>query len=102
MSREDRIRVFDDFQRRRIDVLVCATSIEDSPVVGNATVAIVEYADKFDMTRLRRIQGHVARVHYDPNCLFIMSNDPTDQDKRLVKRVCTNPNGFRMVEDQSL
>ena len=79
ICREERIRTFDDFQMRRIDVLLCATSIEDSPTVGNATVALMEYADKFEMTRLRRLQGHIASAHYEPICFSVMGQDPKEQ-----------------------
>ena len=61
MSREDRVRVFEDFQHRRIDVLVATTFIEEAPVVANATVVVVEHADHHELARLHRLRGHVGQ-----------------------------------------
>jgi len=98
MSREDRARVFEDFQRRRIDILVATTAIEDAPEIANATVMVVENADRYDLVRLHRLRGHVARGAGEGTCLFVLSENPDPGGSRLVERLCTEQDGFVVSE----
>ncbi|MEL6347980.1 MAG: hypothetical protein AAFV53_33040, partial [Myxococcota bacterium] len=98
MSREERFRVFEDFQHRRIDILVCTTYIEDAPPLDNATVMIVEYADLHDMVRLHRLRGHIGRGIRPGQGLYILSDTPEDKARSLVEQVIHEQNGFRLAE----
>ncbi len=71
MTRDERQRVLDDFQHRRIDVLVCTTFIEDTPEVPNANVMLVEYADLHSSERLHRLRGYVAGARWSACFLCI-------------------------------
>jgi len=98
MSREERSRVFDDFQRRRIDVLVCTTHIEDAPAVPKASVMMVEYADMYDMTRLHRLRGHVSGGRERGHCAFVLSDSPSTAGKEAVEIAQNEVDGFRLAE----
>jgi ATP-dependent DNA helicase RecG len=98
MSREERFRVFDDFQRRLIDVLVATTAIEDAPEVANATVMVVENADRYDLVRLHRVRGHVARGRDEGTCIFVLSDNPDPAGKSLVERLSREQDGFAIAE----
>jgi ATP-dependent DNA helicase RecG len=98
MSREERTRVFDDFQHRRVDVLVCTTYIEDSPSVANATVMVVEYADLHDLVRLHRLRGHVGQGWASGVCHYILSDSPAEGDIQRVNTVTSERDGFRLAE----
>jgi len=98
MSREDRSKVFDDFQRRRIDVLVCTTHIEDAPTVANATVLVVEYADMHELTRLHLLRGHVGYGHRQGSCSFVLSDRPAGEATAMLRKVVEERDGFRLAE----
>jgi ATP-dependent DNA helicase RecG len=98
MSREERFRVFDDFQHRRVDVLVCTTYIEDAPPVDNASVVVVEYADMHDLVRLHRLRGHVAQGRHPGTCLFVLSNNAAEGASQVVSTVIHPRDGFRLAE----
>ena len=98
MTRDERSRVFDDFQHRRVDVLVCTTYIEDAPGVANAGVMVVEYADLHDLVRLHRLRGHVGQGWRPGACHFILSDDPTKEDADRVRIVVKEQDGFRLAE----
>lgn len=98
MSRDERSRVFEDFQHRRIDVLVCTTYIEDAPVVSNATVMVVEYADLHDTIRLHRLRGHVGQGWTRGQCHFILSDDPDQTDRGRVETTVGVVDGFKLAE----
>ncbi len=98
MSREERSRVFDDFQQRRIDVLVCTTYIEDSPEVTNATAMVVEYADLHDLVRLHRLRAHVSGGYKAGSCAFITSDEPSPQHLERLEQLISERDGFRLAE----
>ena len=98
MSRDERTRVFDDFQHRRIDVLVCTTYIEDAPSVANATVVVVEYADLHDLVRLHRLRGHVGQGWATGVCHYVLSDSPGDADIQRINTVASERDGFRLAE----
>jgi len=77
MGREERFQLFEDFQRRRVDVLVCTTTIEDAPEVENATAIMVDHADRYDLVRLHRLRGHVAQGRLPGTCEFVMTAQPS-------------------------
>jgi ATP-dependent DNA helicase RecG len=98
MSREERSRVFDDFQQRRIDVLVCTTYIEDSPEVTNATAMVVEYADMHDLVRLHRLRAHVSNGYRAGNCAFVTSENPDEKQIEQLEQIRSERDGFRLAE----
>ena len=102
MSREEQFRVFSDFQHRRIDVLVATTLIEDLPEVANATVMHVEHADRYDLVRLHRLRGHVARGRESGLCNFVLSEQPDEAGLRLVELLSREQDGFAVAEQDRI
>ena len=98
MSREERGRVYDDFQHRRVDVLVCTTFIEDAPPVANATDIVVEYADLHDVVRLHRLRAHVGQARLPGFCAYVLSAEPTEAGKDRVNLAQGELDGFRLAE----
>lgn len=87
MSREERARVFDDFQHRRFDVLVTTTLIEDGPAVPNCTLVVLEHAEHFDLIRLHRLRGHVGHGPRQGHCLLVLSDAPSPDGLQRLARV---------------
>ncbi|MCK6520450.1 hypothetical protein L6R49_03315 [Myxococcota bacterium] len=102
MSREERQRAYDDFQRRRFDVLVATTAIEDAPEVANASCVLVESADRFDLVRLHRLRGHVAKGANPGLCFFVLSATPNPEGVRLVELVAREQDGFAISEQDRI
>jgi ATP-dependent DNA helicase RecG len=98
MSRDERGRVFEDFQNRRIDVLVCTTYIEDSPTVANATAMVVEYADLHDLVRLHRLRAHVGAGFKSGLCAFVASESPDEKQIDRLDQLLRERDGFRLAE----
>ena len=102
MTWEERHRVFEDFRHRRLDVLVATTTIEDAPEVANATGMHVENADRYDLVRLHRLRGHVARGREPGICNFVFSSKPTEEGRRLVELLAREQDGFAVAEQDRL
>ena len=98
MRREERLKMFEEFQNQRVDVLLCTTSIEDTPTLGNATVMVVEKAELYSMMRLHRLKGHLHQSHYLASMCFIVSDSVVEDDVQKIQTVCTQHNGFDLAE----
>jgi ATP-dependent DNA helicase RecG len=98
MSREDRVRVFEDFQHRRLDVLVATTHIEEAPHVSNAVVVVVEHADHHELARLHRLRGHVGQGAEPGRCLLVMSESPSEDAKRRLSQLVAENDGYKIAE----
>jgi ATP-dependent DNA helicase RecG len=98
MSREDRVRVFEDFQARRLDVLVATTHVEEAPVVFNASVVVVEHADHHDLSRLHRLRGHVGQGAEPGQCLLVMAENPSTEAQGRLEQLCAERDGSRIAE----
>ena len=98
MRTEERLKVFEAYQNKRIDVLLCTTIIEDTPTVGNSTMIIVEKAEVSDLMRLHRLRGHLSNSHYPSECVYVLSDDADDEAVELVERVCDQSDGSELAE----
>jgi ATP-dependent DNA helicase RecG len=76
MGREERHRTYVDFQHRRYDVLVSTSLVEEGPPVPEATIAVIEQADRLSWDRITSIRAHVARARREASCSFILGDDP--------------------------
>ncbi len=102
MPREERIRVFDDFQHRRIDLLLATTTIEDAPEVANATAMVIEYADRYDLVRLHRLRGYVSKGNFPGFCGLLLSESPRPEARELVDLVAREQDGYAIAERDRL
>ena len=100
MAREERLKLFSDFQSRRIDLLLCASAIEDAPKVGNASVMLIEYADKHTLQRIRRLQGHICTAYFSPCCRLILGPDPLKDSIEQLQLASSVASGFQLAEQE--
>jgi ATP-dependent DNA helicase RecG len=98
MSREDRLRVFDDFRHRRLDVLVATTHIEEAPTLGNAVIVVVEHADHHELARLHRLRGHVGQGAESGQCLLVMSENPSKDAQSRLAQLVAEKDGYKIAE----
>lgn len=98
MKSADKNRIMEDFSKRNIDVLVSTTVIEVGINVPNATVMMVENAERFGLAQLHQLRGRVGRGDAQSYCIFISSNEKPESMERLEILNRTN-DGFRIAEE---
>lgn len=76
-------RVMEEFAAHNIDVLVSTTVIEVGINVPNATVMMVENADRFGLAQLHQLRGRVGRGEHQSYCIFVNGNENESTKKRL-------------------
>ena len=96
----DRRALMDEFKRGELDVLVATTVIEVGVDVPNATIMIVQEADRFGLAQLHQLRGRVGRGAEQSYCLLVSRPKEElteDAQQRLQALVDTN-DGFALAE----
>jgi ATP-dependent DNA helicase RecG len=98
LNAEEKEVVMRRFQRGEIDVLVATTVIEVGVDVPNATVMVIEHAERFGLAQLHQLRGRVGRGAARSYCILMTAGRVTPQaDERLDAMVRTQ-NGFELAE----
>lgn len=83
MRPADKNRIMEEFGAGLIDILVSTTVIEVGINVPNATVMMVENAERFGLAQLHQLRGRVGRGEHQSYCIFINTNEKPETKERL-------------------
>lgn len=83
MKPKEKNRIMEAFASGEIQVLVSTTVVEVGVNVPNATVMMVENAERFGLAQLHQLRGRVGRGEHQSYCIFIQGNNEEDTSKRL-------------------
>src|SRR4029453_13038581 len=96
----DRRELMRAFNARELDVLVATTVIEVGVDVPNATVMIVQEADRFGLAQLHQLRGRVGRGAEQSYCLLVSrpANELTDSAQARLEALLASNDGFELAE----
>ena len=86
------------FQRGEIDVLVATTVIEVGVDVPNATVMVVEHADRFGLAQLHQLRGRVGRGAAKSYCVLMTGARVSEQAEERLSAMVRTQDGFELAE----
>ncbi|MBS1804723.1 MAG: ATP-dependent DNA helicase RecG [Acidobacteria bacterium] len=86
------------FQRGEIDVLVATTVIEVGVDVPNATVMVVEHAERFGLAQLHQLRGRVGRGAAKSYCILITGERVSEQGEERLNAMVRTQDGFELAE----
>jgi ATP-dependent DNA helicase RecG len=95
---EEKRRVMQALRDGEIDVLVATTVIEVGIDIPNATVMVIEDADRFGISQLHQLRGRLARG-VGPNWCYLVADPGTDEARRRLGAVGASDDGFRLAEE---
>ncbi|MDD5449183.1 MAG: ATP-dependent DNA helicase RecG [Candidatus Omnitrophica bacterium] len=98
LNSEDKDRVMGDFKKGRIDVLVSTVVIEVGIDVPNATVMLIEEAEKFGLSQLHQLRGRIGRGEHDSYCI-LLANPATDEGRKRLQAITETVDGFAIAEE---
>ncbi|MDF2636195.1 MAG: ATP-dependent helicase RecG [Pelosinus sp.] len=98
MKSADKELVMDGFYRGEIKVLVATTVIEVGVNVPNATVMIIENAERFGLAQLHQLRGRIGRGGHQSYCILLSDNKNPETQERLTIMTKTN-DGFVLAEE---
>ena len=97
MTKEKKEKVMKDFADKKIDILVSTSVIEVGVNVPNATVIIIEGAERFGLAQLHQLRGRVIRSTHQSYC-YLFANAKTDKTIDRLKALTKAANGFELAE----
>lgn len=97
MKKEEKEEVMEDFLAKKSDILVATSVVEVGVNVPNATVIVIEHADRFGLAQLHQLRGRVGRSDQQSYCYLFTESDGEATMRRL-KHLVEAKNGFELAE----
>jgi ATP-dependent DNA helicase RecG len=98
MKSEEKEDVMERFRRHEIDLLVATTVIEVGVDVPNATVMVIEHANRFGLSQLHQLRGRIGRGGVKGTCILIAPKNPGDDARVRLETMVRTTNGFEIAE----
>ncbi len=98
MKGAEKESVMADFAQGNADVLVATTVIEVGVDVPNATLMVVEDADRFGLSQLHQLRGRVGRGRAKSYCV-LFSNNKNPETRQRLQALCKTTDGFKIAEE---
>ena len=102
MKAAQKQEIMDDFAAHRLDILVSTTVIEVGINVPNATVMLVENAERFGLAQLHQLRGRVGRGQKQSFCIFMTGDGSGKNNRRLDVLNRSNDGFFIAAQDLKL
>jgi ATP-dependent DNA helicase RecG len=98
MGSEEKAAIMKAFLKNKLQLLVSTTVIEVGIDVPNATVMVIEHAERFGLAQLHQLRGRVGRGSQESYC-FLIGNPKTEVAKARIKAMLESTDGFRIAEE---
>jgi len=98
MKADAKERVMGAFARGEIDLLVSTTVVEVGVDVANASVMLVEHAERFGLSQLHQLRGRVGRGPHQSYCILLYQSPLSDQGRARLKALTDTSDGFEIAE----
>lgn len=95
----DKDRVMSAFLRKEIDILVATTVIEVGIDVPEASLMVIEHADRFGLSQLHQLRGRVGRSTIPGHCILMAQYDVSEEARRRLAVMEKSNDGFRIAEE---
>ena len=98
MKSDEKERVMAAFARGEVNLLVSTTVVEVGVDVPNASVMLVEHAERFGLSQLHQLRGRVGRGPHSSYCILLYQSPLTDQGRDRLKALTETTDGFVIAE----
>jgi ATP-dependent DNA helicase RecG len=98
LKQEAKDRVMHAFAAGQIHILVSTTVVEVGVDVPNASVMVVEHAERFGLSQLHQLRGRVGRGPWDSHCILLYQAPWTDEARERLKAMAGSHDGFVIAE----
>ena len=98
LDAEEKEHVMREFQRGKIEILVATTVIEVGVDVPNATVMVIEHADRFGLAQLHQLRGRIGRGAAKSYCVLMRGSKVSEEGERRLDAMVRSNDGFQIAE----
>lgn len=99
MRPRDKDRIMSAFIRKEIDILVSTTIIEVGIDVPEASLMVIEHADRFGLSQLHQLRGRVGRSAIPGHCILMAQYDVSEEARKRLSVMERSSDGFRIAEE---
>ena len=99
MTADEKKFNMDAFAAGRADILVATSVIEVGVDVPNASVMVIESAERFGLSQLHQLRGRVGRGSEKSYCVLMTGHKLSKESKRRIELMCATENGFELAEE---
>jgi ATP-dependent DNA helicase RecG len=98
MKPEEKEGVMFSFKARDLDVLVATTVIEVGIDVPNATLMVIEHAERFGLSQLHQLRGRVGRGSHRSRCILLTAGNLSEDGEKRLRVMEATSDGFKIAE----
>jgi ATP-dependent DNA helicase RecG len=98
VSEAEKREVLDAFRRKELNVLVATTIVEVGIDVPDASIMVIEHADRFGLAQLHQLRGRIGRAGQEALC-FALASPKTEEARRRLEAFREIADGFRIAEE---
>jgi ATP-dependent DNA helicase RecG len=102
LSSEEKDEVMQRFRKNETHILVSTTVVEVGVDVPNATVMVIEHADRFGLSQLHQLRGRIGRGAARSHCILVAPMRMTDEARARLETMVRTSNGFEIAETDLL
>jgi ATP-dependent DNA helicase RecG len=98
LDSDEKEHVMREFQQGKIEILVATTVIEVGVDVPNATIMVIEHADRFGLAQLHQLRGRIGRGAAKSYCLLMRGAKVSEEGERRLDAMVRSNDGFQIAE----
>jgi ATP-dependent DNA helicase RecG len=98
LSSEEKDDVMQRFRKNEVQILVATTVVEVGVDVPNATVMVIEHAERFGLSQLHQLRGRIGRGPQKSHCVLVGPTRITDEARARLGTMVRTSNGFEIAE----
>ena len=98
LSSEEKENVMQRFRKNEIQILVTTTVVEVGVDVPNASVMVIEHAERFGLAQLHQLRGRIGRGAQKSHCILIAPKRLSDDGRTRLETMVRTNNGFEIAE----
>jgi len=98
LSSEEKDDVMQRFRKNEVQILVATTVVEVGVDVPNATVMVIEHAERFGLSQLHQLRGRIGRGAQKSHCVLVGPMRMTDEARARLETMVRTSNGFEIAE----
>ncbi len=98
MKKEEKDEVMAQFKSKELDILISTTVIEVGIDIPNATIMLIEHAERFGLAQLHQLRGRIGRGHKKSYCILVQHKRGTEDSRQRLKAMEETHDGFKIAE----
>ena len=99
MKSEEKESIMMEFKGEKIDVLVATTVIEVGIDIPNASIMVIEHAERFGLSQLHQLRGRIGRGAHSSRCILLAQYRSSEEAKARLKAMERTTDGFQIAEE---